>query len=257
MDRMVTATLNATRAKYQEGIMTYGNGRWLHHYLTMKNTETEIIRGDQQLAVQELYALLLHTSSTQAGFEYCILPWGDRDFANNVSPHGWFAAKFRAALRNMMVREQGNDLHLLSVISPEWVKPGDVITVKRAPTDFGQVNLEFRSDTIGATLVLDNHFSSPSSQGAGSSSQSGATGPQSIVLHLPWFTKTSSVVADDKPMQVVGTTVKIPISARRVRLNWARLKDAPDLSYARAVTEYKAEYRHRYEQWQRTGQPAR
>jgi hypothetical protein len=52
-DPMVTATLNATRAKYQEGIMTYGDGRWLHHYLTLKNTETETIRGDQQMAIEE------------------------------------------------------------------------------------------------------------------------------------------------------------------------------------------------------------
>jgi len=41
-DPMVTATLKSTRAKYQEGIMTYGDGRWLHHYLTMSNTETEV-----------------------------------------------------------------------------------------------------------------------------------------------------------------------------------------------------------------------
>ena len=152
MDPMVTATLNATRAKYQEGLMTYGDGRWLHHYLTIKNTETETIRGDQRMAVEELYALLLHTSSTHAGFEYCIFPWGDRDFASNVSPHGWFAAKFRAALRNMLVREEGNDLHLLSVLSPEWVKPGSVVSVKRAPTDFGEVNLDLRSDKTGGKI---------------------------------------------------------------------------------------------------------
>ena len=256
MDPMVTATLNATRAKYQEGIMTYGAGRWLHHYLTIKNTETETIRGDQRMAVEELYALLLHTSSTHAGFEYCIFPWGDRDFASNVSPHGWFAAKFRAALRNMLVREEGNDLHLLSVLSPEWVKTGGVVSVKRASTDFGQVNFDLRSDKTGATLVLKNHFSL-SAQATGSTSQSEVSGPDSLILHLPWFAKTTSVIADGKRMQIAGTAVKVPTNAEKVRINWTALKDAPDLSYARAVTEYKAEYRRRYEQWQRTGQPTR
>ncbi|MEK6572022.1 MAG: hypothetical protein AABZ61_11665, partial [Bacteroidota bacterium] len=123
-DPMVTATLNATRAKYQEGVMTYGDGRWLHHYLTIKNTDTEVIRGDEEMAIDEFYALLMHTSATHAGFEFAILPWSTRDFGMNLSPHGWFAAKFRALFRNMMVREQEKQLHLLSCLSPEWIKDG-------------------------------------------------------------------------------------------------------------------------------------
>jgi hypothetical protein len=73
-DPRVTATLNETWAKYQEGLITYGDGRYLHHYLTIKNTLTEVIRGDQEQAVRELYALLVHTSSTHAGFEFAIRP---------------------------------------------------------------------------------------------------------------------------------------------------------------------------------------
>ena len=37
-DPRVTATLRATQAKYKEGIMTYADGEFLHHYLTIKNT---------------------------------------------------------------------------------------------------------------------------------------------------------------------------------------------------------------------------
>ena len=75
-DPRVTATLKATQAKYAEGIMTYANGEFLHHYLTIKNTMTEVIRGDQEQALQEFYALLLHTSSTHAGFEFAIRALG-------------------------------------------------------------------------------------------------------------------------------------------------------------------------------------
>jgi hypothetical protein len=242
-DPMVTATLNATRAKYQEGIMTYGDGRWLHHYLTMKNTETETIRGDQQLAVEELYALLLHTSSTHAGFEYCILPWSTRDFAQNLSPHGWFAAKFRVALRDMMVREEADRrLHLLSVVSPEWLKPGDTISVKRAPTNFGEVNFEVQSGNDSATISLNNKFSQA---------------PQAIVLHLPWFMNVSSVSADGKPLKVSANAVTLPANARQVQLRWEKKSDAPALNYANAVRDYKTEYRRRYEQWIQTGRADR
>jgi hypothetical protein len=238
-DPMVTATLNATRAKYQEGIMTYGGGRWLHHYLTMKNTETETIRGDQQLAVQELYALLLHTSSTHAGFEFCIFPWGTRDFGANLSPHGWFAAKFRTALRNMLVREeQDQRLHLLSVVSPEWIKAGESISVKRAPTNFGEVNFEVRFAANTATLRMENKFRQP---------------PQQLVLHLPWFMNVSGITADGKKVSIVNNSAILPLSTREVHIEWQKKSDAPALSYDRAVKDYKVEYRRRYEEWIQTG----
>ena len=231
-DPMVTATLERTRAKYQEGIMTYGDGRFVHHYLTMKNTETETVRGDQEMAVGELYALLVHTSSTHAGFEYSILPWGPRDFDGNLAPHGWFAAKFRAALRNMLVREQGNELHLLSVISPEWVKDGQKITVHRAPTNLGQVNFDLEFAPGRATLSLDNHFSEQ---------------PQSIVLHLPWFMDVNRVMADGKEAAVRNGAVTMPITARSIEITWTKKAGVPALSYAKAVSDYKAEYARRYQ----------
>ena len=233
-DPMVTATLNATRAKYQEGIMTYGDGMFLHHYLTMKNTETELIRGDQEMAIEELYALLVHTSSTHAGFEYSIHPWGNRDFDGNMAPHGWFAAKFRALVRNMMLREQGRDLHLLSAISPAWVKDGQQIRVERAPTEFGPVNFTLAFGAANATLKLDTHFTQE---------------PARIVLHLPWFMQTSRVTVDGKPASIQGDSVVLPASARNVTIEWTRRADAPNLSYQAAVDAYKAEYRARYEKW--------
>ncbi|MGE5409541.1 MAG: hypothetical protein ACM3MI_01175, partial [Clostridiales bacterium] len=136
---MVTATLNKTRSKYQEGIMTYGNGRYLHHYITMFNTQSEIIRDEQEKALGEFYAELMHTGSTHTGFEYAIWPWSNRDFGMNLTPHGWFSAEFRTLLRNMMVREEKNDLHLFSIISPEWVKDKMSIKLEKAPTIFGEV----------------------------------------------------------------------------------------------------------------------
>lgn len=233
-DPMVTATLNGTRAKYQEGIMTYGDGAFLHHYLTMKNTETELVRGDQQMAIEELYGLLVHTSSTHAGFEYNIRPWGDRDFDGNLAPHGWFAAKFRTLVRDMMLREQGADLHLLSAISPAWVKPGAEIKVERAPTNFGQVNFTLAFTANGATLSLSPQFTEA---------------PARTILHLPWFMDTTKVTIDGRPASIKDGEVVLPAATRKVELEWTRRAGAPDLSYEGAVTAYKDEYRRRYEKW--------
>jgi hypothetical protein len=232
-DERVAETLKVTQAKYAEGIMTYADGEFLHHYLTIKNTLTETIRGDQEQALREFYALLLHTSSTHAGFEFAILPWGNRNFEDNLAPHGWFAAEYRTLLRNMLVREEGNELHLLSVVSPEWMGKGKSIAVSGAPTNFGTVG--FKLDQTGdkeAVLHLDASFSRP---------------PGKIVIHEPWFVQDETATVDGVTHQASGGEIELPAGAREIRLKWTPKPEQPRMSYARTVDEYKAEYARRYQ----------
>lgn len=230
-DPMVTATLDATRRKYAEGIMTYGNGRWLHHYLTISNTETEVIRGDDRLAVEELYALLLHTGSTHTGFEYCVLPWGTRDFGQNLAPHGWFSAKFRSLLRNMLVREEGRTLHLFSALSPAWIRKGATVAVRRAPTFFGTVDASLACVEGKAHLSVKAAFADP---------------PDRILVHIPWFMDVRSAMVDGRKAAIEKNAFVLPADARTVEISWRRKSDAPDVSFAKAVSEYKKEYRRRF-----------
>jgi hypothetical protein len=241
-DPRVTATLRESQSRYQEGIMTYSQpdqGQYLHHYLTIKNTLTEVIRGDQEQALHELYAELLHTSSTQAGFEYAIRPWGDRDFKGNLTPHGWFAAEYRNLLRSMFLREQGNSLHILSATSPQWIGKGNTISIKQAPSYFGEVNYELvsRSDTM-ASLDFGNKF---------------IRAPESIVVHIPWFVELRSASADGNRLRAMDGRLVLPAGVKHVELFWQRRASLPDLSYQSAVRDYKAEYRKRYEQLLRDG----
>ena len=250
-DPRVTATLRAAQARYAEGIMTYGDGRFLHHYLTIKNTLTEVVRddaADQLEATRELYALLLHTSSTHAGFEFAMRPWGERNFQDNLAPHGWFAAEYRTLLRQMLLREDGDDLHLLSVLSPAWIGPGKTIAVRNAPTQFGPVAFTLtQPDSTHATLTLAPRFT---------------TAPRQIVLHIPWFLRVTTVEAHGRSLPVLpataqsSSTVTLPASAHTVHLTWSPLSAAPgaNLSYNAAVTAYKTEYARRYAAWLR-GQP--
>jgi hypothetical protein len=236
-DPRVAATLKVTQAKYKEGIMTYANGEFLHHYLTIKNTLTEVVRdtpADQQQAVNELYALLVHTSSTHAGFEFAILPWGDRNFQDNLAPHGWFAAEYRTLLRSMLVREQDDQLHLLSVLSPEWIGAGKSIVVRQAPTNFGMVNFTLDQPADGeAILQLESHFD---------------RAPRLIVLHLPWFVSLHDATADGKAVRPKNGTLELSSAAREIHLHWSLNPGTPALSYDRAVDNYKAEYARRYSQ---------
>jgi hypothetical protein len=232
-DPRVTATLKVAQAKYAEGIMTYANGEYLHHYLTMKNTLTETIRSDQQQALSEFYAILAHTSSTNAGFEYDIRPWGDRDFGHNLTPHGWFAAEYRALLRAMLVREEGKQLHLLSVVSPAWIGKGKTIAVAQAPTSFGTVAFTLEQPQEGgATLKLNTQF---------------VAAPESIVVHLPWFVDLLSATADGKPVKLQNGALTVPAATKEIAIRWSVKANAPHLSYENAVAAYKAEYARRYQ----------
>jgi len=241
-DPRVTATLKSTQARYQEGITTYAepdDGVFLHHYLTIKNTLTELVRGEQEQAIREFYAELLHTSSTQAGFEYAIRPWGSRDFEGNIAPHGWFAADYRNLLRNMMVREQGDALHLLSAVSPEWIGAGKTIRVTGAPTCFGKLNFSLDApDEDHAVLHLEAAFDHP---------------PSELVVHIPWFLSASNGTADGLPIPVVDGALHLPANTREVRLTWKHLS-SPNMSYARTVASYKREYRRRYDYLMETGE---
>ena len=242
-DPRVTATLKATQAKYAEGIMTYADGEFLHHYLTIKNTMTEVIRGgpeDQAQALSELYALLVHTSSTHAGFEFAILPWGDRNFQDNLAPHGWFAAEYRTLLRTMLVREEGvpprGQLHLLSVISPHWIGKGKEIAVSNAPTWWGKIAFRLTQPTDNEAIftLAPGFVAGPL--------------PTQIVVHLPWFMDVKSATVDGKPAQPVGGTLILASNAKEIHLHWSRRPAAPAMSYDRAVADYKAEYARRYQQ---------
>lgn len=241
-DPRVLATLHATQARYQEGLMAYrepNQGTYLHHYLTIKNTLTELILGEQEQAIRELYAVLVHTSATHAGFEYSIRPWADRDFMGNMSPHGWFAVEYRNLLRSMMVREQDDTLHILSAISPAWFGEGKQIKVQNAPTAFGNVSFvlsQTASDT--AQLTLDTTFR-----------EKGA--PTSVVLHLPWFMDVTEVQADGQVLHNMDhNTVSLPLHTKVVLWKFQPHtvgKDVP-VTYDDAVNRYKAEYRKRYEE---------
>lgn len=243
-DPRVTATLRKTQAHYEEGISTYAepdDGIFLHHYLTIKNTLTELTRGEQKQAVREFYAELLHTSSTHGGFEYAIRPWGTRDFEGNLAPHAWFAADYRNLLRTMLVREQGHTLHLLSAVSPEWIGAGKRIVVSNATTSFGTVNLslETASDRM-LVFHLNNKFVVP---------------PSEIQVHIPWFLNAIGATADGKPVHIDQNGLHIPASTRDIRIS-VQFASRPKMSFDNTVTSFEAEYRRRWDQLERTGSAA-
>ena len=252
-DPAVTQTLRLTRAyKYREGIMTYGpnallldqqNRRgepissryWLHHYQTFNVDQPLLARGQQREVVEDMYSILAHTGSTNCGFEFAITPWGNRNPYTNYTPHGWFAARFKELLRNMLVREYQGTLHLASALAPKWLTPGEMVHIKDAVTDFGLLSYTIKAHENGADVDIQSDW---------------RDNPKTILFHIPWFVEVTDVTIDGRVATVQqlpnDQAVELPIDAKAVHFDW-RWKEQPDLSYERAVRLYLDKYYNRPE----------
>ncbi|MGC8624981.1 MAG: hypothetical protein ACP5VQ_06920 [Phycisphaerae bacterium] len=229
MNPLVTGTLQESLRHYGEGLMTYA-GR-LHQYLTMNNTETWIIRGQQRHALREVYAVLVHTSSTQAGWELASPPWTMRDFGGDLAPHGWFAADYIAVVRNMLLRSHDQTLNIFSVLSPAWTRPGDLLSLRQAPTRFGMVSLYATFTSRGMRLYIESHF---------------RQSPKLLRLHLPWYVTVTGATVDGHKTQVSGQSLVLPPETRSVRLHWSRQTGLGDWSYHSFVKRFEKAWQTRY-----------
>jgi hypothetical protein len=152
-DPLVTATIRHARSEFREGVATYGEPKMLHPFLGLRILETQLERNEQREVIDGFYGALAHTTSTGAWFDTSILPFGDRTSDLATVPHGWAAAEYVTLLRNMLVREDGNAVVLMSALSPSWLKPGQVVAVRDVPTTFGTVAFSLRTTPTGATLT--------------------------------------------------------------------------------------------------------
>ena len=237
-DPRAAATLALARPfRYREGLVTYGPNAFalaeaaaagdaqppgdLHHYLTMTVAQSLLARGDQRAVVEDLYAVLAHTTATHGGFERLILPYGPADPRWNRPPHGWFASRLIELVRNMLVRESGPELHLLSALSPAWVVPGQTVAAERAATRFGLLDLRLDVTADGAVLAW---------------SLAPRERPSAVVVHIPWFVTLDDATVDAGAVEREADRLVIRSpDARTLTLRWRWRADAPDLSYRRAV----------------------
>jgi hypothetical protein len=235
-DPLVRKTLETVRDfNYLEGIIAYGANAWMtkqnrkagtpsprhmpHHYLTFSVSQGNTILGEQRKVIEDLYSILAHTGSTNSGFEFLHTPW-TREPYGNFAPHGWFHSCYMAQIRNLLVREEGTEIHLASALAPRWVRAGKQVKVTEAPTFFGPVSylLDCRQD--GATLTLANRWKEA---------------PTAVVLHIPiWFLKDVSASVDGKTVAIAGDAVTLLPDVARVELHWTRGEE-PSLSYEEAV----------------------
>ena len=249
-DPLARETLEMVRDyNYQEGIITYGGNAWvakqrkqrgqegggpggtLHHYEIFYVTEGNTILGEQRKVVEDLYSILAHTGSTNSGFEFNVPAWGTRDPRDNFTPHGWFAARYLSQIRNLLVREDGREIHITSALAPAWVRPGKQVRVTGAPTFFGTVSYTLDCRRDDATLTLSADWKATSA-------------PTAVVFHIPWFIHGVSASADGQRVAIADGAIRLAPNTHRVDVRWARSAE-PRLSYDEAVRLYLEKYYRR------------
>jgi hypothetical protein len=266
-DPRVTATIRKSRSEYIEGILhyvdpdaiakdvwplapegirqegyTFKTASMIHYWHTPDNAQNALVRGrpaDQIDAVRDLYALLLHTTSTHAPQEYGAYGWSTRDHhGNNLLPDGPASGKTIELIRNMLVREYKNELVLFSALSPAWLKPGKSIEIVKQPTEFGPVSVTLKSGDTGLEVAISPEF---------------RKAPDRIVLRIPWFYQVEKIEADGKPARVSDEGLVLRPGTRKISITGKIKPGTAELSYLKTVQDYKIEYKRRYQEFLRTG----
>ncbi|MBA2505851.1 MAG: hypothetical protein H0V29_07890 [Thermoleophilaceae bacterium] len=217
-DPRVSATLDAVRKDFREGIATYRDRRQLHHYLGFRVFQTELLRGEQKKVTRGLYDSLAHTTASYGGFEAGILVDGSRAVDDNMTPHGWWAAEYVTLIRNMLVREDSQGIALGSAIAPRWLEPGRSTAVSGAPTTRGPVSFRLTATRDGARLKW--------------------RGPSGVGIRLVVPAGVSNVKA--KGLTADGSSIGLPAPSGTLAIEWKRRGGVYD--HDAAVEKLKRSY---------------
>ena len=79
----------------------------------------------------------------------------DLTLAEGDMPHGWMCASYISLVRNMLVRESGQDLVLMSGVPRHWLRRGATIAVRDLPVQFGTLSYTARVDGDSLRLTID------------------------------------------------------------------------------------------------------
>ncbi len=234
-DPRVKGTLEQVRKGYAEGIMTYRHGQHLHQYITANMIEQYVAMGDSYTALKDFYHQLLHSGSTQESFENLVVPWTDRQVDPGCPPpHVWGTSKQGLMVRNLVLMEYGGkcgldanqrELWLFHCLSPAWVKPGEKVSLKNAPTEFGRISATMTFQEDGATVTLASKFHTP---------------PGSCRIRIPYFKELVRFSTDAREKRREGDSILVSPDATRITLEWRDKPAAHQGTVANILTDYRS-----------------
>lgn len=174
----------------------YAYGYWMNR----------LQNGDERKAILGLYGSMAYGMSrdTYSAVECTHIKTGENYW---TLPHTYSNTQQLRLLRNMLVRENGNQLLLAQAAPRHWLAPGKRLAVNKAPTVFGPVSYSIEISGKSARVRLD-----PPVRQA----------PDEIVLHIrhPDFLKIARVSeGKHEGVSFSGETLRIRRASQSLALN--------------------------------------
>jgi hypothetical protein len=234
-DPRVRGTLSRVRKDYAEGIMTYRHGLFLHQYVTANMIEQYLAMGNNYTALKDFYHQLLHSGSTHESFENLVKPWADRTVDPSCpTPHAWGTCKQGLMVRNFLLMEYGGkcgleprrrELWLFHCLSPAWVKPGEHVAIKNAPTEFGKISATITFEISGAKVSFSGEFHEE---------------PAGIRLRVPYFKDLVQVHSDAKTVRQEGDCIVVSPDVTTISIQWRDKPGANLHTVEDILTDYRS-----------------
>jgi hypothetical protein len=119
-------------------------------------------------------------------------------------PHGWAVAEMWLLLRDCLVYEDGDRLHLLPGVPDAWFTNEQGMDVRNLPTYFGKCSFEYAPGRNGATLALSGD----------------ASPPEGFVLRVPTSLKAKAIADGAEIPRSDNGDWTLPPGTERVRFEW-------------------------------------
>ena len=156
-DARVGATIDYVKKRHAGGYVE-GTIRWvapkledaIHPYMGAYTIMAELARGDHESVVESFYWYLLHSTAANAFPEGIF--YKKREAWSDTLPHVTGACNYAILLRHMLVREEGDELHLLTAVPDWWLADGREIRLDRLPTHFGEMALVVKGTPAGVAV---------------------------------------------------------------------------------------------------------
>lgn len=148
-DPLVTGTLRRIEAVVSPGGQPLHtgwmpDGAWVA--ITLDNVaESYLVRGDGDTAIRYLYSTLNHGTPLYTWCEERGAEPGTKKTSGDRQ-HLWTPVAVVRFLRDAMVMEQGDRLHLGLATARSWLEQGKQVGVRAAPSSFGDVSYRLESD---------------------------------------------------------------------------------------------------------------
>jgi GH15 family glucan-1,4-alpha-glucosidase len=174
-DPLMIGTMNMLKCNEREGLVyeTGWQNKGIWNYFGSFYAHAWLWLGDGQKAAKIMYAMANHASLTLVWREeQPVKSLNSREITGDM-PHNWASAEFIRMMRNFIVLERGEELHLFEGVPPTWTKPGMKTALKGIYTEFGILDVDLTVSMDGKKAVVNLNLDSTNHKP-----------PSSVVLHL-------------------------------------------------------------------------